>query len=64
MVEPTTRLGPQELLGRARLLVLGGVSGYALFARAMGHQNLPQSSNMCHETTSVNLQKFIGTPGA
>ncbi|EAR50261.1 Molybdopterin-containing oxidoreductase, probable formate dehydrogenase [Oceanicola granulosus HTCC2516] len=35
---------------------------YALFARAMGHQNLPQSSNMCHETTSVNLQTFLGTP--
>jgi len=35
---------------------------YALFARAMGHQNLPQSSNMCHETTSVNLLRFIGTP--
>ncbi|KZY33904.1 formate dehydrogenase [Roseovarius sp. HI0049] len=35
---------------------------YALFARAMGHQNLPQSSNMCHETTSVNLQNFVGTP--
>ena len=35
---------------------------YALFARAMGHQNLPQSSNMCHETTSVNLKNLIGTP--
>ncbi|SLN27730.1 Formate dehydrogenase H [Aquimixticola soesokkakensis] len=35
---------------------------YALFARAMGHQNLPQSSNMCHETTSVNLKTYIGTP--
>ncbi|MEI4469677.1 FdhF/YdeP family oxidoreductase [Frigidibacter sp. MR17.24] len=35
---------------------------YALFARAMGHQNLPQSSNMCHETTSVNLKRVIGTP--
>ncbi len=35
---------------------------YALFARAMGHQNLPQSSNMCHETTSVNLKTVIGTP--
>src|SRR5690606_975568 len=35
---------------------------YALFARAMGHQNLPQSSNMCPETTSVDLQTFIGTP--
>ena len=34
---------------------------YALFARAFGHQNLPQSSNMCHETTSVNLKKLIGT---
>ncbi len=35
---------------------------YALFARAMGHQNLPQSSNMCHETTSVNLLAYLGTP--
>lgn len=35
---------------------------YALFARAYGHNNLPQSSNMCHETTSVNLKTFIGTP--
>lgn len=35
---------------------------YALFARAFGHQNLPQSSNMCHETTSVNLQTLLGTP--
>lgn len=35
---------------------------YALFARAWGHQNLPQSSNMCHETTSVGLKEVIGTP--
>ncbi|MCQ0969653.1 FdhF/YdeP family oxidoreductase [Paracoccus sp. TK19116] len=35
---------------------------YALFARAYGHNNLPQSSNMCHETTSVNLQRLIGVP--
>ncbi|ETX28980.1 FdhF/YdeP family oxidoreductase [Roseivivax isoporae] len=35
---------------------------FALFARAMGHQNLPQSSNMCHETTSVNLLKYLGSP--
>ena len=35
---------------------------YALFARAFGHMNLPQSSNMCHETTSVNLANFVGTP--
>lgn len=35
---------------------------YALYARLYGHNNLPQSSNMCHETTSVNLKTFIGTP--
>ncbi|MXP24732.1 FdhF/YdeP family oxidoreductase [Altererythrobacter indicus] len=35
---------------------------YALFARAYGHNNLPDSSNMCHETTSVGLKKVIGTP--
>jgi molybdopterin-dependent oxidoreductase alpha subunit len=33
---------------------------YALFARLYGHNNLPQSSNMCHETTSVNLKDVIG----
>ncbi|SDK56947.1 Molybdopterin oxidoreductase [Paracoccus chinensis] len=33
---------------------------YALFARLYGHNNLPDSSNMCHETTSVGLKKFIG----
>ena len=33
---------------------------YALFARLYGHNNLPDSSNMCHETTSVALKKFIG----
>jgi len=35
---------------------------YGLFARVYGHNNLPQSSNMCHETTSVGLDKVIGTP--
>ncbi len=35
---------------------------YGLFARLYGHNNLPQSSNMCHETTSVGLNKIIGTP--
>ena len=35
---------------------------YALFARAYGHNNLPDSSNMCHETTSVALKKLIGSP--
>jgi len=35
---------------------------YALTARAFGTNNLPQSSNMCHETTSVGLTKVIGSP--
>ena len=34
---------------------------YALFARLYGHNNLPDSSNMCHETTSVALKKLIGS---
>lgn len=33
---------------------------YQLFARLYGHNNLPDSSNMCHETTSVALPKTIG----
>lgn len=35
---------------------------YALFARMYGHNNLPDSSNMCHETTSVALKKVLGSP--
>ncbi len=35
---------------------------YALMARLYGTNNLPQSSNMCHETTSVGLTKVIGSP--
>ncbi len=35
---------------------------YALFARLYGTNNLPQSANMCHETTSVALKKVIGVP--
>jgi len=35
---------------------------YALFARLYGSNNLPDSSNMCHETTSVGLSKVIGSP--
>lgn len=35
---------------------------YALFARLYGHNNLPDSSNMCHETTSVTLSELIGSP--
>ena len=33
---------------------------YALFARLYGNNNLPDSSNMCHETTSVALTQLIG----
>ncbi len=35
---------------------------YGMFARFYGHNNLPDSSNMCHETTSVGLKKVIGSP--
>ncbi|OZI23169.1 formate dehydrogenase [Bordetella genomosp. 9] len=35
---------------------------YALFARMYGTNNLPDSSNMCHESTSVGLPKTIGVP--
>lgn len=34
---------------------------WALFARVYGHNNLPDSSNMCHETTSVALKSAIGS---
>ena len=37
---------------------------YALFARLWGQQNLPDSSNMCHETTSVAMKSAIGSPVA
>jgi len=35
---------------------------YQLLARAYGTNNLPDSSNMCHESTSVGLQESIGVP--
>ena len=35
---------------------------YQLFARLYGNNNLPDSSNMCHETTSVALPESIGVP--
>ena len=35
---------------------------YQLIARAYGNNNLPDSSNMCHESTSVGLQESIGVP--
>ncbi len=35
---------------------------YGLMARMFGNQNLPDSSNMCHESTSVGLKAAIGVP--
>ncbi len=35
---------------------------YQLMARMYGNNNLPDSSNMCHETTSVALPISIGIP--
>ncbi|HVF94194.1 MAG TPA: FdhF/YdeP family oxidoreductase [Sphingomonas sp.] len=35
---------------------------YGLMARMYGNQNLPDSSNMCHESTSVGLKTAIGVP--
>jgi molybdopterin-dependent oxidoreductase alpha subunit len=35
---------------------------YALMARLYGSNNLPDSSNMCHESTSVALPESIGVP--
>ncbi|MBP2550553.1 molybdopterin-dependent oxidoreductase alpha subunit [Neorhizobium galegae] len=35
---------------------------YQLMARLYGTNNLPDSSNMCHETTSVALKTVIGEP--
>ena len=33
---------------------------YQLFARAFGTNNMPDCSNMCHESTSIALQESIG----
>jgi molybdopterin-dependent oxidoreductase alpha subunit len=33
---------------------------YQLFVRAFGTNNLPDCSNMCHESTSIGLQESIG----
>ena len=35
---------------------------YSLLARMYGSNNLPDSSNMCHESTSVGLKQAIGAP--
>lgn len=35
---------------------------WALMARLYGNNNLPDSSNMCHESTSVGLKSAVGAP--
>jgi anaerobic selenocysteine-containing dehydrogenase len=35
---------------------------YQLIARLYGNNNLPDSSNMCHESSSVGLLQAIGVP--
>jgi molybdopterin-dependent oxidoreductase alpha subunit len=35
---------------------------YSLLARMYGNNNLPDSSNMCHETTSFGLRQSVGAP--
>ena len=35
---------------------------YSIFARMYGCNNLPDSSNMCHESTSVGLKQSLGAP--
>jgi molybdopterin-dependent oxidoreductase alpha subunit len=55
------RLDPQSVVfyssGRASL---EASYMYQLMARMYGNNNLPDSSNMCHESTSVGLQESIG----
>ncbi|WP_296268012.1 FdhF/YdeP family oxidoreductase [Pseudomonas sp. UBA6562] len=61
--EQLKRLPPEQVVfyasGRASL---EASFMYQLFARAYGSNNLPDSSNMCHESTSVGLQESIGVP--
>lgn len=58
----------QRLAPKAMTFYTSGKAGleasylYGLFARMYGHNNLPDSSNMCHETTSVGLKKVTGSP--
>ena len=55
------RMQPKEVVfyssGRASL---EASYMYQLMARVYGCNNLPDSSNMCHESTSVGLKKSIG----
>ncbi len=74
-VETTWEQAYQEIGGQLRALEPDSVAFYAsgrasletsfiyqLFARAYGTNNLPDSSNMCHESTSIGLQESIGVP--
>ncbi|WP_213775039.1 FdhF/YdeP family oxidoreductase [Bradyrhizobium sp. dw_78] len=58
-----SRLGPRSVVmytsGRASL---EASYMYQLFGRMYGTNNFPDSSNMCHETTSVALPEVIGVP--
>ncbi|MGY3452464.1 FdhF/YdeP family oxidoreductase [Bradyrhizobium sp. USDA 4353] len=57
------RLDPREVVmytsGRASLETS---YMYQLFGRMYGTNNFPDSSNMCHESTSVALPEVIGVP--
>ncbi len=57
------KLEPEEIVfyssGRASL---EASYMYALYARMLGSNNLPDRSTMCHESTSVALPKSIGVP--
>ena len=57
------QLAPKEVVfyasGRASLET---TYMYTLLARMYGTNNLPDSSNMCHESTSVALPESIGVP--
>ncbi|MGY4494266.1 FdhF/YdeP family oxidoreductase [Pseudomonas sp. TE3610] len=63
IAEQLHRLPPDQVVfyasGRASL---EASFMYQLLARAYGTNNLPDSSNMCHESTSVGLQESIGVP--
>lgn len=58
-----TRLAPKSVVfyssGRTSL---EASYMYGLMARMFGNQNLPDSSNMCHESTSVGLKAALGVP--
>jgi molybdopterin-dependent oxidoreductase alpha subunit len=61
--EELRRLAPRDVVfyssGRAALETS---FMYGLLARMYGNNNLPDSSNMCHESTSVALPESIGVP--